>query len=81
MSIQNSYYLLQNFFINLVCLFFETIAKWLGYPENPGMPVVPPENYPWEVERLNANLPVLTERFPPSTDPKNYFHVLFTELN
>ena len=61
--------------------FFQSIAKFFGYPENPGMPVkyaTSNDLYQREFEKIE--LPTHTTFFPPQQEAKNWLEVLLGSM-
>ena len=58
---------------------FQTFAKPFGFPNIRGMQLLPPDEKYWWVREADptANLPLRRLRFPPASQPQNYFEVLF----
>ena len=48
----------------------------LGFPENPGMPLISIRHFPWNKPGLVNNLPIREVAFPPDSEPQNYLEVL-----
>lgn len=60
--------------------FFQALAAPFGFPENPGMPVLPIQAYDWEKPSFRDKLPTHLVRFPPDSGPKNYFEVIVGQI-
>lgn len=65
-------------FYNLVGKFFETLAQFFGYPENPGMSILP--TFSTGVEERSQFFDTLPKRvtyFPPAQRPETWFETVF----
>lgn len=61
-------------------IFFQDLAKPLGFPKNPGMSLFVDDNknYFWmQFKSYDKYLKVREIQVPPDTQPKNYFEILF----
>jgi len=71
---------LRELFFNSVASLFQKIATNYGFPENPGMPLIPLPIYGWNVPTLADSLPVRKVQFPPQEFPRNYVEVLLGRI-
>lgn len=67
---------LREFFFNSVASLIQKIATQFGFPENPGMPLLPVTTYRWSIPTLADKLPVRKVQFPPQEFPRNYVEIL-----
>lgn len=80
MSIKQTLFKYSQAFVNFVEKLFKDTAIKMGYPDNPGMPIVTRERFNWTPSRLSEKLPILYAPFPPDVTPKNYIHVLIGDF-
>jgi len=59
---------------------FQFLAKFYGYPENPGMPIVPTAEYFWNKHRFSDDFPVHQKGFPVPQTPSNLLETLIGDL-
>lgn len=64
-------------FIDKVENWFIKIASIFGFPENPGLPVLPPKGYYGEAFFEGSSLPPRVVPFPPQATPQNLNQVFF----
>lgn len=78
MSLDEKFIPVQTSFYEIVGNFFKQIAKFFGYPENPGMPTiydVPNELY--ARSQFLDNLPTHRTFWPPIQRPETWFEMIF----
>lgn len=67
-------------FFKRVSDLYQEIAMNYGFPENPGMPLLPREVYKWDESKARTFLTDRKVQFPPQEIPTNYFEVLFGKI-
>ena len=78
MSLDEKFISVRTGFYDIVGKFFEKLAQFFGYPENPGMPIFPTLSN--EVEKRSQFLNALPKRvtyFPPAQRPETWFETFF----
>ena len=80
MTLRHQANVIRNSIFQFIAECFQVVARGLGFPENPGMPILPGRNYSWEQPSFRDRLPVRPTFIPPPTSPKNYIEVLIGEL-
>ena len=80
MNIREQLLTLRESFFTLVAKLIQKIATTYGFPENPGMPLLPVDTYKWNIPTLTDNLPVRKVPFPPQLFPRNYVEVIFGRI-
>ena len=73
------YFAKQTFFENFES-FIISIAKRFGFPDNPGMPLVPNAEYFWNKSRFSDDFPSHPSGFPVQQQPSNLFQTIFGDL-
>jgi len=76
MTLRDQYRLAKEQFIDSVELLFKKFATIFGFPENPGMPVLPAKLYEWDEPLYTDRLPKYTVDFPPGEVPQTLLDVL-----
>jgi len=76
MSLKENLILVRETFFNKVENLFIDIASVLGFPENPGMPLVPPNGYLGQSFFENDSLPLRKVPFPPQGAPQNLIEMI-----
>ena len=78
MSLDEKFIPIRTGFYNIVSTFFERIAQFFGYPENPGMPIVydTPNNVYLKSEFFDS-LPKHKTYWPPLQRPETWFEMIF----
>ena len=81
----NREYLLQlrGQYFEFVSFCFQLLARLFGFPEVPGMPLLPPQDSYLAIQEekaLSDQLPIRRIPFPPDSHPQNYFEILFGDL-
>jgi len=80
MNIREQLISVRESFFKLVSNLFEKIAAKYGFPENPGMPLIPDPIYSWNVRTLADNLPIRKVMYPPQEFPRNYVEILLGRM-
>lgn len=73
------YFAKQAFFENFES-FIKSIAKRFGFPNNPGMPVIPNAEYFWNKSRFSDDFPLHPSGIPVQQQPSNLFQTIFGDL-
>jgi hypothetical protein len=78
MSLDEKFFPIKIGFYKMVNSFFETIAQFFGYPENPGMPTVyEMPNKVYARSQFFNSLPKHTTYWPPLQFPETWFEMVF----
>jgi len=78
MSLDEKFIYIRTVVYNLVERFFQKVAQFLGYPENPGMPISYHISDDVEVRAQFLNdLPKRVTYFPPAQRPETWFEMIF----
>lgn len=80
MTFRTRIYFAKQFFFEKVESFIQLIAKNYGFPENPGMPIVPTAEYFWNKTRFSDDFPVHPQPYPVQQQPSNLFEMLVGDL-
>ncbi len=80
MTIRERLIELREVFFDWVSDLFLSLAKSFGYPNNPGMPILPTQTFFWNKPSFKDILSVRKLRFPPHVSPKNYIEVFLGSL-
>jgi hypothetical protein len=78
MSLDEKFISIRTVVYNIVERFFQKIAQFMGYPENPGMPISYRISDNVEVRgQLLNDLPKRATYFPPAQRPETWFEMIF----
>ena len=78
MSLDEKFVSVRTAFYNLVGKFFEKLAHYFGYPENPGMPTLYDVSDPVSGRsQFLTDLPKRITYFPPAQRPETWFEMIF----
>lgn len=80
MDVRENLLSLREGFFDLVAAIYQKIATNYGFPENPGMPLIPRPIYGWTVPTYADRLPLRKVQFPPQEFPRNYLEVLLGRI-
>jgi len=73
--------IIRGIYYGIVKIFFETMARIFGYPNNPGMPIDPKRTFfGSSEEEFRANLPVRYNRWPPVQRPHSFTEMIFGHM-
>lgn len=78
MSLNEKFFPVRNAFYEIVSNFFQKIAGYFGYPENPGMPTAP--DFSTTIDSRSqflSKLPVHQTSWPPVQRPETLFEMIF----
>lgn len=78
MSLDEKFVSVRAGFYEIVEKFFEKLAQFFGYPDNPGMPTLYySSNRAYERAQFFNDLPKRVTYFPPAQRPQTWFEVIF----
>ena len=80
MSLRSRIQFARQAFFYKVELFFQFLASSFGFPENPGMPIVPQTIYFWNQPNFNEDFPIHKKGFPVPQQPSTLFEALFGDF-
>lgn len=80
MNIREQLLLVREAFFDRVSELFQKIATNYGFPENPGMPLLPDSVYSWNVPTFADNLVVRKVQYPPQMFPRNYVEIILGRI-
>ena len=76
MNIRDQLLALRQAFFDFVTALFQKTAEKYGFPENPGMSLLPKVEYKWLVPTITDSLPFRKVPYPPQEFPRNYVEIL-----
>jgi len=78
MSLDEKFISVRTAVYNIVGTFFQKLAQYFGYPENPGMPTIYSVSDEVEIRSQFLNdLPKRVTYFPPAQRPETWFEMIF----
>ena len=80
MTFRTRIYFSRQVFFEKVEFYIQLIAKKFGFPENPGMPIIPTTEYFWSNPRFLDDFPVHPQPFPVQQQPSNLFQTIFGDF-
>ena len=80
MTLRTRIYFARQLFFEKVETYIQSIAESYGFPDNPGMPIVPTAEYFWNQSRYSDDFPLRRSGLPVPQYPSNFFQTIFGDL-
>lgn len=80
MTFRTKIYFTRQIFFEKIELFIQLLAKNFGFPENPGMQIIPNAEYFWNKPRFSDDFPIHPPGFPVQQQPSNLFETIFGDM-